>query len=203
MGAYKYIAEAWTRPKENIAELWRQRLIQWRQEPVVLKVEYPLRLDKARMLGYRAKKGFVIARVRVAKGSHKREKITSARKSKNTRRRVVLEKTYRLIAEERCQRQFVNLEVLNSYFVGKDGKHFWYEVILVNPHEPTIIADPRINWICEKQHTFRVFRGLTSPSIKSRGLRGKGKGYEKNRPSVSANRKIKKRKYGPRTDFDY
>ncbi|MEM2486836.1 MAG: 50S ribosomal protein L15e, partial [Candidatus Bathyarchaeia archaeon] len=83
---------------------------------------------------------------------------------------------------------FPNLEVLNSYWVGEDGRYKWFEVIMVDPHHPAIRADKDINWICEKQHKGRVFRGLTSAGKKVRGLRKKGHGAEKARPSKKAAR---------------
>ena len=83
------------------------------------------------------------------------------------------------MAEERVARKYPNLEVLNSYWVWEDGKAKYYEVILVDPQRPEIRNDNNINWICEKQHTRRAFRGLTSAGKKGRGLRKKGKGAEK------------------------
>ena len=53
MGMYKYIREAWKKPRE--LELWQQRLIQWRKEEVTVRIDKPTRLDKARSLGYKAK----------------------------------------------------------------------------------------------------------------------------------------------------
>jgi len=198
MGIAKYIAEIWAKPKENLGDAWKQRLIQWRREPAVVKEDAPVRLDKARAYGYRAKKGYVVARVKLERGGRMRPMITSGRKSKNTRRLKILEKNYRWVAEERAQKEFMNLEVLSSYFVGKDGKHFWYEVILVDPERPEIKADSRINWICRPKNQGRVFRGLTSAARKSRGLRVKGKGAEKVRPSMSANKAKMIRRYGQR-----
>jgi len=64
--------------------------------------------------------------------------------------------------------------------------NYWFEVILVDKAHPSIKADKRISWIAEKQHTGRVYRGLTSSSRKSRGLRRKGIGAEKIRPSLRA-----------------
>jgi ribosomal protein L15E len=101
-------------------------------------------------------------------------------------RKYKLAKSLRLIAEERAARKFPNLEVLNSYWVGEDGRHKWFEVILVDPNHPVIKADKDINWICEKQHKGRAFRGLTSAGKKVRGLRNKGRGAEKVRPSRKA-----------------
>ena len=68
--------------------------------------------------------------------------------------------------------------------VGEDGKHKFFEVILVDPHHPVIVNDPKIKWINEVQHTGRVYRGLTSAGRKTRGLRKKGIGTEKVRPST-------------------
>jgi large subunit ribosomal protein L15e len=56
-------------------------------------------------------------------------------------------------------------------------------VILVDPHAPEIISDPKINWICNRSSRARVTRGKTSAGQKSRGLRRRGKGTEHIRPS--------------------
>jgi large subunit ribosomal protein L15e len=78
------------------------------------------------------------------------------------------------------------LEVLNSYWAGEDGRFKWFEVIMVDKNHPSVISDKDVNWICQKQHTGRVFRGLTSAGKKVRGLRKKGRGAEKARPSRKA-----------------
>ena len=74
--------------------------------------------------------------------------------------------SYQLISEIRAQKHFVNCEVLNSYFVGKDGKHHWYEVILVDRAHPNIIKDKKLNWISLKKG--RVYRGLTAAGRKGK-----------------------------------
>lgn len=79
------------------------------------------------------------------------------------------------------------MEVLNSYWVGEDGKHKWFEIILVDPSHPVIASDPNLNWITKKTHTGRAERGLTSVGKKGRGLKTKGVGSEKIRPSIRAN----------------
>ena len=78
---------------------------------------------------------------------------------------------YKWVAEQRTARKFPNLEVLNSYWIAKDGQYVWYEVILVDPNRPEIKKDKNIKWITSKKHRKRVFRGLTSAGKKSRGLR--------------------------------
>jgi large subunit ribosomal protein L15e len=107
--------------------------------------------------------------------------------------KIKLAKSLRLVAEERAARKFPNLEVLNSYWVWEDGRYKWYEIIMVDPHHPVIQSDENINWICENVHQGRVFRGLTSAGKKMRGLRRKGRGAEKARPSRRAVRKRKEK----------
>lgn len=184
--AYKYIAEEWANPEKNfVEELMRQRLIQWRKQPTTVRIEKPTRLDKARKLGYKAKQGFVIARTKVRRGGLRKIRPKAGRRPKRMGvAKFKPAKSLRLIAEERTAKRFPNLEVLNSYWVGEDGKQKWFEIILVDPNAPTIVTDKDINWIAQPQHTSRVFRSLTSAGKNIRGLHhGKGIGAEKMRPS--------------------
>jgi len=92
---------------------------------------------------------------------------------------------YKWIAEQRANRKFKNLEVLNSYNIGKDGIHYFYEVILIDPKRPEIKSDKQLSWISKPSNKGRVFRGLTSAGKKSRGLRKKSREM-KVRPSIRA-----------------
>jgi len=186
--AYKYIAEAWKKPEKSfVNELMRQRLIEWRKQPAIVRVEKPTRLDRARKLGYKAKQGFVVVRVRVRRGGLRKQRPRSGRRPKRMGvKKYKPAKSLRLIAEERAARKFPNMEVLNSYWVGEDGRSKWFEVIMVDRAHPAIKSDKDINWICQKQHRGRAFRGLTSAGKKVRGLRKKGRGAEKARPSKKA-----------------
>ncbi len=181
-GMYHYLRQAWKNPD---AETLRQRMIGWRASETVVKVEKPLRLDRARSLGYKAKKGFVVARVRIIRGGRKRPTRSKGRRSKKQTIRKTLKMNYRWIAEQRCQRKFPNMEVLNSYYIGKDGMHYFFEIILVDPERPEIKNDSTISWICRQENRGRVFRGLTSAAKKSRGLRHKSRNL-KVRPSLRA-----------------
>ena len=96
--------------------------------------------------------------------------------------------SYKWIAEQRVQRKFINLEVLNSYNIGKDGKHYFFEVILMDPNRPEIKNNKKTKWITKKKNKNRVLRGLTSAGKKSRGLRSKSP-MNKNRPSVRAGKR--------------
>jgi len=168
-----------TRRTLESKKLQKTRLIAWRREPSIIKLEKPTKIDRARALGYRAKQGFIITRVRLLRGGRKRPLIKKGRRTKHRRRKKVISISYKTIAEQRANRKYPNLEVLNSYLVAKDGKNYWYEIILVDPYLSVIEKDKKINWISSKKHTKRALRGLTSSARKSRGLRKKGKGAEK------------------------
>lgn len=152
-------------------ELWKERLIQWRKEPVTVKIEKPTRLDRARSNGYKAKQGYIMVRQRVARGGHKKAQPKKGRRPKRFGTRLNLDKNYQRIAEERVQRKYENLMVLNSYWVTQDGKHYWYEVILIDPHHPVIKSDKNLAWLQNKKNHKRVFQGKTSAGRKSRGMR--------------------------------
>ena len=186
MALYKYIKQN----TQNISpELERQRLVKWRHEPATLKIDFPTKLDRARSLGYRAKQGIFIVRQRVNRGGHRAPFPSGGRRSANWTTRKSLMLNYQTIAEQRTADDYPNCEVLNSYFVGKDGHHYWYEIIMVDTSHPAILADPILKWITSGKHKGRPNRGLTSSAKKSRGLRNKGLGTEHLRPSRTANKK--------------
>ncbi|MEE9406180.1 MAG: 50S ribosomal protein L15e [Candidatus Aenigmarchaeota archaeon] len=184
---YKHIAKLWKRPRESVPITWKQRLIDWRKEGTVTRIERPTRIDRARRIGYKAKQGFVMVRVKVPKGTRKRPKPAGGRRPKRAGRFFSLGKSKRWVAEEKAARKFANLEVLNSYYVGEDGDTLWYEIIMVDPKNPSIIKDKDISWIGE--HKGRAFRGMTSTGKKGRGLMKKGIGAEKVRPSLRAKKR--------------
>lgn len=179
-GMYHYLGEAWKKPDPIRL---RELMIKWRAGNSVVKLEKPTRIDKARILGYKAKKGFVIARVKLPRGGRQRSRTNKGRRSKRHTIRKVVKMSYRWVAEQRAQKHFPNLEVLNSYNIGKDGKYYFFEVILVDYSRPEIINDRTINWICRKTNQQRVYRGLTSAGKKSRGMVSKSP-TNKARPSV-------------------
>jgi large subunit ribosomal protein L15e len=182
-GMYHFIKELWKKPDASVQ---RERMIEWRRSNAFTVVEKPLRLDRARALGYKAKKGFVMLRVRIARGGRKRKRAgVKGRKSRNTTIRKTLKMNYKWVAENRAARKYKNLEVLNSYWIGKDGKHYFYEVIMVDPEKNEIKNDRTMKWISIGTNKKRSERGLTSSAIKSRGLRYRSPN-RKVRPSLRA-----------------
>ncbi len=193
--SYRYMASSFRQTLgDEGAALRHERLLSWRRESTVTRVEHPLRLDRARAVGYRAKEGFIVVRVRVRRGGQNKRAIIAGRRPKHKGiARMTLAKSLKRIAEERAQKHYPNLEVLNSYWIGEDGKEKFFEVILLDPAHPQIAHDPRLEWITGAMHKGRVYRGLTSTGKEGRGLRWKGKGAERMRPSRAQNRREERR----------
>jgi len=178
---YSYIREVWKSPSK---EMLHSRLIQWRATDSIVEVERPLRLDRARSLGYKAKKGIIVFRVRVKRGGRKRtRKGVKGRKSRKQTNKKVLKMNYQWVAEIRAARKYPELEVLNSYKIGKDGKYYFFEVIMVDPTKSEIKNDASLAWMANPSNRKRAERGLTSAARKSRGLRSKSDNM-KVRPSL-------------------
>lgn len=164
MGAYKYLRRAWKKP----GAIYKPQTLAWRRGGVTERLERPTRINRARALGYKAKQGFVVARTRIRKGGRKRPKIWKGRKPRSYGRFFTAKQSKQALAEKRAARKFMNMEVLNSYYVGEDGKYRYYEVILVDASHPAIRGDMNVNWMLD--HRRRAFRGLTSAGKKGRGL---------------------------------
>lgn len=195
MALYQYLRETW---QSSPTELVKPRLIEWRRSPAVVRIERPTKLHTARSKGYKPIQGILLARVRLLRGGRMRPRFPSGRKSKNYRRKKILNLNYQTVAEQRANKIFPNCEVLNSYYVAKDGLYYWFEVILVDRAHPRILNHKDYSFIFNQRG--RVYRGLTSSARKSRGLRNKGKGAEKIRPSKAASIRIKNsRKYKIKT----
>jgi large subunit ribosomal protein L15e len=182
-GMYHYMGQAWKKPTAAHTEEIRNQMISWRAGPRIAKLEKPTRLDRARILGYKAKKGFVIFRVTIERGGRKKARPTTKRRSKRFSIKRLLHMSYQWVAEQRVQKEYRNLEVLNSYKLGKDGRFYFFEVITVDRNSPEIKADPQLKFLTTPENKFRALRGLTSAAKKARGLTTKSRNM-KVRPSL-------------------
>ncbi|KAG8531098.1 60S ribosomal protein L15 [Bacidia gigantensis] len=152
-----------------------------RQLNVIHRASRPSRPDKARRLGYKAKQGYVIYRVRVRRGGRKRPVPKGATYGKPTNQGVnqlKYQRSLKATAEERVGRRCANLRVLNSYWINQDSTYKYFEIVLVDPEHKAIRRDSRINWIVKPVHKHRESRGLTATGKKSRGL---NKGHKFNK----------------------
>ena len=196
MGAYKYLEEIWKHKQSDLMRfVLRMRTWEYRQLPAIHRCSRPSRPEKARKLGYKAKQGYVVYRVRIRRGGRKKPVRKGIINGKPKSQGVVglkASKSLRVVAETRVGRKLGNLRVLNSYWVGQDATFKFFEVILVDPSHKAIRRDPKINWICRPVNKRREERGLTSAGKKYRGMRVKGVKDNKNRPSRSSNWKRRK-----------
>jgi large subunit ribosomal protein L15e len=184
MGYLKYVKAAFNKPSAAVEAVQRERLLAMRKEDATVRLEHPTRIDRARALGFKAKPGILVVRQRVRRGGHVRPDIKGGRRPSRFHQTKNLHKNYQQIAEERANDAFHNCEVLGSYPVGQDGYSFWYEVIMVDRAHPQVLADKQLIGIAAQ--TGRAYRGVTSAGRKGRGLRKKGIGSEKTRPSRKA-----------------
>ena len=132
MGMYKYLRNNWN--SEEVTQLMKSRMISWRREETIVRMDKPTRLDRAHSLGYKAKQGFVIVRVKIGKGAGKRpRKVHGGKPSKAGQYSMPSVMNKRRVAEMRAGKKYPNMQVLNSYYVCEDGRQIWFEIILVDP----------------------------------------------------------------------
>ena len=185
---YSYVKETFEKHEKGYQTPHWYRGVEYRRGRAIQRIDRPTKIHRARTLGYKAKQGYIVVRARIRKGGMHKVRPKRGRKPRAMGvNKYTTGKNLQWIAEERVQRKFPNMQVLNSYKMYSDGRHWYYEVILVDPNHPVIKSDPNINWICEPAHKKRVTRGLTAAGKKGRGLYKKGWGSEKNRPSIRAN----------------
>ena len=161
MSSYQRIQQTFQKEYSSRSPEYKARLVKWRKEPTITRAERPTNIVTARQKGYRAKDGYVIVRVRMKRGKRKRIKPTKGRKPSKYGRVYSRQKSLQNIAEDRANKQYRGLEVLNSYWVGEDGVSKFFEVILV---------DVKLTGLPMQKG--RAFRSLTRTGRKLRGLYG-------------------------------
>jgi large subunit ribosomal protein L15e len=113
MGAYKYLEELWRKKQSDLLRfLLRVRCWQFRQLKAVHRASRPTRPDKARRLGYKAKQGYVVYRVRVRRGGRKRKVHKGHQMGKPTNQGInelKFQRSLRSVAEV-CNCMYLQLE---------------------------------------------------------------------------------------------
>jgi large subunit ribosomal protein L15e len=135
--AYSHMESWWRDATPDFRDWLRRAAISWRREPVVKRIPRPTKLVTARRLGYKAKPGIVMVRVRVRRGGARKPRPTSGRRQKamgssKFTRAISLQR----VAERRVVRRYPNLTVRDSYHLYSDGMSHWYEVILMDHNHP-------------------------------------------------------------------
>jgi len=130
--------------RENAPSL-RERAISWRKENAVTRIEKPSRIQKARRLGYKAKQGIIVVRMRVGTGGMRRKRPRSGRRPKHLGvTRMKADVSMKQVADRRVLERYPNMKLLGSYYLYKDGLHYWFEVILADPSHPRVSKDKEL-----------------------------------------------------------
>ena len=130
--------------KENPMEL-RQRAVIWRNQNAITRVEKPSRIARARRLGYKAKQGIIVVRMRVGTGGMRKQRPRGGRRPKHLGvTKIKADVSMKQVAERRVLERYPNMKLLGSYFLYKDGMHYWFEVVLADPSHPRIAKDKEI-----------------------------------------------------------
>jgi len=130
--------------KDNSAEL-REKAITWRKQNAITRVAKPSRIVRARRLGYKAKQGIIVVRMRVGTGGMRKQRPRGGRRPKHLGvTRIKADVSMKQVAERRVLERYQNMKLLGSYFLYKDGMHYWFEVILADPSHKRIAKDKEI-----------------------------------------------------------
>ncbi len=123
----------------------RDRVVGWRKQNAITRIDRPSRIQRARRLGYKAKQGIVVVRMRVGTGGMRKQRPTGGRRPKHLGvTRIKADDSMKKVAERRVLEKYPNMKLLGSYFVYKDGMHYWFEIIMADPQHPRISQDKEL-----------------------------------------------------------
>ena len=129
---------------ENSSDI-RDRVVGWRKQNAITRIDRPSRIQRARRLGYKAKQGIVVVRMRVGTGGMRKQRPRGGRRPKHLGvTRIKADDSMKTVADRRVLERYPNMRLLGSYFVYKDGMHYWFEVILADPEHPRIAQDKEL-----------------------------------------------------------
>ena len=130
--------------KQNSIEL-REKATIWRKENAINRIAKPSRITRARRLGYKVKQGIVVVRMRVGTGGMRKQRPRGGRRPKHLGvTRIKADVSMKQVAERRVLERYRNMKLLGSYFLYKDGMHYWFEIILADPSHKRIAKDKEI-----------------------------------------------------------
>jgi len=139
---YSQISKTWQGILHEKSGNIRERAVQLRKEPAMLRLERPTRLDRARAVGYKAKEGVVVVRARVSRGGMRKKRPTSGRRPKHMGvLKIKSDVSSQSVAERRVSERYPNMRLMGSYPIWSDGRYAWYECVLIDPRHPAIAKD--------------------------------------------------------------
>ncbi len=137
--------QTWLKMWKENSTILRDKAVLWRKQNAIIRLEKPSRIQKARRLGYKAKQGIIVIRMRVGTGGMRKKRPRSGRRPKHLGvTRIKADVTMQQVAERRVLQKYPNMTLLGSYYLYKDGFHYWFEVILADPAHPRIAKDKEL-----------------------------------------------------------
>jgi len=137
--------QTWLKMWQENSTILRDKAVLWRKQNAIIRLEKPSRIQKARRLGYKAKQGIIVIRMRVGTGGMRKKRPRGGRRPKHLGvTRIKADVTMQQVAERRVLQRYPNMTLLGSYYLYKDGFHYWFEVILADPAHPRIAKDKEL-----------------------------------------------------------
>jgi large subunit ribosomal protein L15e len=169
MGAAKYIKQAFQNEWKGVSDtnydyalIMRKRGIEYRnEERAIVKIDHPTNLPSARSIGYKAKQGIFVVRVRVRKGTGTHHRPKNKRRPKRQGQAKLSRKiSTQAMSEQKASKYFENAEVLGSYKIAEDGKWHYFEVVMADRTASTVLNDKNLAYLADG-HKGRAERGKT------------------------------------------
>ncbi len=136
---YRQISKTWRSQVKQSSPEVKKRAILWRRGATLVRLDRPTRLDRARALGYKAKQGYVVVRIKVTRGGMRQKRPRSGRRAKHMGvLKIKGHFSSQDTANRRVKERYPNTELVGSYHVYQDGRFIWYEVILADVHHPSV-----------------------------------------------------------------
>ncbi|MHB8566785.1 MAG: eL15 family ribosomal protein [Nitrososphaerales archaeon] len=136
---YRHIARTWRSMTKESSQAFKQRAIIWRRGATYERLERPSRLDRARALGYKAKQGVVVVRIKITRGGMRQKRPTSGRRPKHMGvLKIKGHFSSQDTANHRVLEKYPNTKLIGSYPVYQDGRFIWFEVILADTSRTTL-----------------------------------------------------------------
>jgi large subunit ribosomal protein L15e len=83
--------------------------------------------------------------MRVGTGGMRKQRPRGGRRPKHLGvNRIKADDSMKTVAVRRVLERYPNMKLLGSYFVYKDGIHYWFEIILADPQHPRIAQDKEL-----------------------------------------------------------
>ena len=137
--------QTWLKMWQENSTILRDKAVLMRKQNAIIRLEKPSRIQKARRLGYKAKQGIIVIRMRVGTGGMRKKRPRGGRRPKHLGvTRIKADVTMQQVAERRVLQRYPNMTLLGSYYLYKDGFHYWFEVILADPAHPRIAKDKEL-----------------------------------------------------------